>query len=574
VSTKLSPSEECLAKAEWQEVIFSPRPGRYELQKLCPKWDLSALRIRVHRNQPFEFVASAMVPFSAFAGWKPDFIYSDYDDALSANVTGEADVEVVWLDFERYSRDYSELELAKWLTGRLKTLRQITSGPILISNWASKSSISKEFNSILCNLVTGIPDVYVCEQSAIAQQLGDEYIDLRTSKVAGMSMSDQACILTARMFGLVWLPSVLAPRLKAVVLDLDDTLYSGVLGEDGVHGIVIGQGHLALQKRVLQLLEDGLFIGICSRNELEDVKGLMAERSDFLLHMEHLSALAVGWQPKARDIKQIAEKLRIGTDSILFIDDNPGELAAVSEQIPDVHCMYASQDPLATEFALSLFPGLWKWGKGDSDRLRIEDHKASEQREKLYEAVKDPVEYLRSLQVELCFSLDPAGELQRLSELSNKTNQFNTALLRLSEKKIADRLAAADYRTVSIYLKDRLSVSGIIGVVFTHFEEDALFIDEICISCRSLGRGLEDFMLSQVLQKIAGERTVRKIAINCKKGPRNKPAMEWLESFFQIQILDSEGTALAEPNLTRIEGDMEELPVLVEWKWNKVKLIR
>ena len=574
MSANVSQSEKCLAKAEWQKVIFSSNPGRYELQRLCQKWDLSPLRVRVHRNQPFEFVASAMVPFMAFAGWKLDFVYGDYDDALSMNITSEADVEVIWLDFERYSREFNALKLAKWLTSRIEILRQTASGPILVSDWAPVNDTSKEFNLILRNLVTGIPDIYVCNQAAIAQQLGERYLDLRTSKITGMSMSDQACVLTARMYGLVWLPSVIAPRLKAIILDLDNTLYSGVLGEDGVQGVVVQKGHLALQKRILQFFEEGLFIAVCSRNELEDVEKLMTIRNDFLLRMEHLSTMAVSWQPKARGIRQIADKLRIGTDSILFIDDNPGELAAVAEQIPDIHCMYASENAYTTEFALSLFPGLWQWRKTDTDSLRIADHKALKQREEETISAKDPTEYLRSLQVKLCFSLDPVEQRQRLCELSNKTSQFNTAFLRISEKDIAERFTNDNYRTVSIYLEDRLSVSGVIGVAFTHFKEDILFIDEICISCRALGRNLEDFMISQVLRKIIEERAVCKIAINYKEGPRNKPAMEWLKYFFQLQTLDSEGTVWAKSDVAQIGDSIKELPVLVEWKWNKAKLTR
>ena len=206
------------------------------------------------------------------------------------------------------------------------------------------------------------------------------------------------------------------------------------------------------------------------------------------MRREHFSARAIGWGDKALGIEQVAGSLRIGIDAVAFIDDNPGELAAVATRWPGLQTIHAEEDAGATRRLLDWYPGLWAWSVGEADALRVADLGAAAVRAREMEASADPREYLESLQVRLDFAANPRAQLGRLVELSQKTNQFNLNLGRIGEVDMAGRLGDRGHRVVSIRLRDRLADSGIIGLICGRREGDALVIDELCISCRALGR--------------------------------------------------------------------------------------
>ena len=551
-------AEICLTKAEWQSIIFEKYPRRFNLQKLTARWDSSSFHLQIHRNQPFEFIASMMTTFLTYANLEADITYSDYDDALNFNQLNKADVELIWLDYERYHGKLATNELLKWLIERISVLRKRSAAPILISDWASPKQSAQTFNQGLQKALKEIPDTYLCAQSEIFSELGERYFDQRTLKIAATTISDLANSLSARMFGLVWLPSVLMPRLKAIVLDLDNTLYSGVLGEDGVEGILLNEGFIRFQQSIVKLRDKGIFIAICSRNELVDVEKLFAQRTDFPLKWGHLSAKAVSWNKKADGLRQIANDLRIGIDAMLFIDDNPGELAAVVSELPEIKCLHATKEPLKNERALRLFPRLWQWQTSNTDKLRITDLEASKKRAAL--EAKTPENYLKSLDIRLKFALNQHKHIHRLHELSVKTNQFNTAFLRLSESDVQRKMSEPAHYAISIQLQDRLSDSGIIGAVFMHCEQDTLFVDEICISCRALGRGLENLMINETLRAIT-KQSISKIAIAFSEGSRNKPAKDWLKIFSNQIPTHNKFVYIDWKNSYN-----EKLPVTISWE--------
>jgi FkbH-like protein len=485
-----------VVRAEWQPVVFADRPRRAGLLELVAAGlPATPVRIHVHRNQPFEFVASCAEAFLRYAGWDPIFTYSDYDDSLGFHTWEAADVEFLWLDLTRYRQ--SKEDVAAWLGQRIQRLREMTSAPILIAGNADLP-------------LPSLRGVRVCPQ-ATAQTT--------------MDISGPACVETARQFAFLWLPPVLRPRYKAVVVDLDHTLYHGVLGEDGLWGIELTPEHADLQQVLVGLQESGVLLAVVSKNDPADVEMLFEERSDFPLTPQNISAWSVGWLPKSRAIREVADKLRIGLDAILFLDDNAGELAEVASELPELSLLHAA-DALETTRALKLYPGLNGYAIGAEDRLRAFDLAVAPQRAGSSQA------YLASLQIELSFSMDPAGECARLHELSVKTNQFNTGFLRLTEAEVARRIAEPEYRTVAVSLRDRLSDSGTIGAIFTRCTGETIFVEEVSISCRALGRGIEDVMITEALSGIArADGRVRDVEFRFVTGPRNAPARAWLESY-------------------------------------------
>jgi FkbH-like protein len=507
-------------------VIFGERLRRADLLALKPSWPLRPFRLRVLRNQPFEFVDSVLHAFLAYAGWRAQTSYSDYDDSLSLPAGPEADVVLVWLDFARFQ--LSADELAGWIDGRVASLRHATAAPVLITDWPATSDAAAGFNTALRQIADRLPGVYVADQGAIARALGDGYLDRRAVRVAGMSLSDAACLETARQLGLGLLPAVLEPGIKAVAVDFDGTLYAGVLGEDGPGGLTVTAAHLDLQRQLLALRDRGVFLAGVTRNQPADLDRLFAERPDLALHREHFSSLVASWDAKAESLRRVAQELRLNPDAFLLIDDNAGELASCAAAWPGLRCLHAA-DAAVTARALRCYPGLMRVKTTAADQLRVKDLAASAARERAQREDADPSAYLRSLQIELTFAVDARDHQQRLHELSLKTNQFNTGLLRLSPVDVARYIDEPGRHVVSIALRDRLSDSGLIGAVFSRLEGPRLIVDEVDISCRALGRGLEPLMIMEAVRRGIGTNPVTAVTFAFQAGPRNAPARAWLE---------------------------------------------
>ena len=537
-----------MARAEWQKVVFAGQPRQSDLLELAGAGLAGTpVRINVHRNQPFELIGAYAVPFFRYAGWEPDFVYSAYDDSLGFLRHREAHAEFIWLDYRRYLRAGNADEVAAWLRQRVEHLRGLTAAPILIANAAAgpEDLGAEDLNQGLQGIAAGLPGVRACDQTAIRRTLGARYTDDRSTALAAIDLSAEACVETARRLAFLWAAPVLGPRIKAVAVDLDNTLYAGVLGEDGPEGLWLTPAHAELQTALARLQESGVLLALVSRNEPADVEALFARRTDFPLERRHFSAVHVSWLRKSEGIRKIAAELRIGLDSILFLDDNAGELAEAGAAIPELALVHAA-DPAGSLRALQLYPGLHGYPAGEADQRRAFDLEAAGRRAREQATAGDAGEYLASLHVELELALNPAGDCARLQELSAKTNQFNTGFLRLSEAQVAQRLVSTEYSTVSIRLRDRLSDSGLVGAIFARWDGADLHLEEIAISCRALGRELEDAMVQQALAGMARARhtlhpapalnaALKDVLFYYHAGPRNTPAREWLRRFTGVE---------------------------------------
>ena len=301
----LSYQEISLRNADRQQYLFKALPKRTELVKLKSEWHCQKIKIRVHRNHSFEYVANVLNPFLSFAGYQAEFIYSDYDDSLAFNDCNKdiVSIEIIWLDYDRYFSNTNNLEdidfFIDWINSRIDTLRNISKSPILINDWACLSGISQknqDYNHRLIALLNEKPGVKICSQKDILLSLQEKFFDARLVKLTGTTWSDQACILNARQLAFQWIPANISPRLKAIVVDLDLTLYEGILGEDGVKGICLSEKYLQFQQELLRLKDSGIFLAIASRNEQHDVEELFQKRTDFPLKLEDFAIIQVNWQ--------------------------------------------------------------------------------------------------------------------------------------------------------------------------------------------------------------------------------------------------------------------------------------
>ncbi|HJU23307.1 MAG TPA: HAD-IIIC family phosphatase [Casimicrobiaceae bacterium] len=526
-----------LVRATWQPILFGP-PNRADLAECIPSWPLRTLRVRVHRNHGFEPISSATLAFGAWNGLAFEWTIGAYDDSLAFDLHADADVDVLWLDTTRIALAEGEA-LGRWIASRILALRAQTDNPIVVLAWPLDESARAVVDG------ASIPDVWVADLSQLQASLRDPWLDPRAETISGTKLGNRACLHIARELACKWLPAAALPPCKAIAIDLDDTLYRGVLGEEGVGGVVLAEGHRELQQRLRALRESGILLALVSRNERSDVEELFARREDFPLRVSDFITIEASWNDKVAALAKVATQLRIAPDAMVFVDDNAGELASIASSLP-VFTVHAQGDARMTATAIDHVAGMFRWRQSHEDRIRAHDLRASTVRAELLQTAKSNDDYLRSLDVVLDFLVGDMQHVSRLAQLSAKTNQFNLALRRINEAEIVRRIRERPADVIAIRLADRLSDSGIIGLVAGAREDDVLRVDELCISCRALGRRLEDSMVTKALAIMAGHAAPRQVRFALRKGTRNAPAREWLARYADC-VLDENSSAVEIP---------------------------
>ncbi len=531
-------SEPTPAMQRWlaQPLLFAPKLSRRALLGL-PAAPVAAMRVTVNvwRNHAFEPLLPLLAPFLAQGRWQIDFRFGGYDDALGFFGHQAADAELLWIDRSRLRLRSSAL--AGWLSERLQALRQRSSAPVVLCTWADCAEEAEALQAA----ADALPAVYFADLAAAAAAESNALLDTRSAALAGTPLAAPVQPLLARRLACHWLPAVLLPPVKALALDLDHTLHQGVLGEDGVQGVQLTPGHAALQRFAKGLRERGIFLALVSRNERADVKRLFAERSDFPLRWADFSATEVSWGDKAQALQRIAAQLRIAPDALLFVDDNAGELAHVQAALPALPTVHAQADATLTQRAIEHMPGLWRWKAGRDDARRVLDLAANAERESLAAALPNADDVLRLLQVRLALQWDDTEQLPRAAELCRKTNQFNLALRRHSEAELAALMASGDGAVATVMLSDRLADSGTVAVVVARREGRTLHVEDICISCRAMGRGLEETIVLQALRGMAAFEGCAELAFKVQVTDRNGPARHWLAALLGQAELPAAG---------------------------------
>ncbi|WP_394065190.1 HAD-IIIC family phosphatase [Alcaligenes sp. WGS1538] len=516
-----------------QDVLFAERPSRLGWNEpvfLCGQ--PRPFSVNVWRNHNFESFAALAAPYLDYAELAADFHIGAYDDSFGFEQAPAAELELLWLDPSPYQSTMSQEQWLAWLQGRLLALRQLSQAPIVLATW---NAWQPENASVLQALVHSMPGVQFADLHGACAEQGVPLLDRRTQALAGTPLSRQAQPLLARLLGLRWLPACVLPPVKAIAVDLDNTLHAGVLGEDGASSLVLEPAHLALQQALLALKERGVFITLVSRNDAADVQALFQERRDYPLALEDFALTEVSWDSKGQAILRIARQLNISPDAVLFIDDNPGELLSVRHAHPGIKLIHADPGGLPAWRVLSLYPGLWRWTTSDDDLKRVADWRANSERQVMLRAAVSADQYFASLGAVLELSYDEPAQLPRLADLCRKTNQFNLSLKRYSEAQLHDFMMSAQACVAAVSLSDSLSSSGIIAVVVASLEAQRLVVKELCMSCRALGRRLEDMIIFSALRSMPVFGQCREVVFELAEGPRNQPAREWLAALGPLQ---------------------------------------
>jgi FkbH-like protein len=334
---------------------------------------------------------------------------------------------------------------------------------------------------------------------------------------------------------------------KCIAVDLDNTLWGGVIGEDGMTGIKLSQefpgaAYQAVQRALLDLSKRGILLAIASKNNPADAMEALTSHPGMLLKPRDFAAMRINWNDKAQSLREIAAELNIGLDSIAFLDDNPVERQGVRDRVPEAIVIKLPEDPMRYAQALRDCPWFERLTLSEEDRKRGEYYAAQRERAELEAAVGSKEDFYRSLeQVAEIAPVTPAT-LARVAQLTQKTNQFNLTTRRYTEQQIQEMVACSNWRVWSLKVTDRYADNGLVGVAITNCADGVCAIDTFLMSCRVIGRTIETALLARIAEdaRASGAKQLHGWFLPTKK---NAPAQDFYrEHGFIESTRTDEGT--------------------------------
>jgi len=352
---------------------------------------------------------------------------------------------------------------------------------------------------------------------------------------------------------------------KCLVLDLDNTLWGGVIGDDGLGGIRLGQGNpegesfLAFQRYVKSLKDRGVILAVCSKNEESIAKEVFEKHREMALRLEDVSCFVANWEPKADNLRRIATALNIGRDSLVFVDDNPAERALVRQFAPDVLVPELPEDPAGYIAAIESLRAFQVVSLSSEDLKRTEFYQANAQRQLQEESATNIDDFLKSLSMIAHVAPVDATSLERTAQLINKSNQFNLTTRRRSAAEVQAIADDPQWVTRTVSLQDKFGDNGLISVLLARVDHDTLLIDTWLMSCRVLKRGVENLLLN-TLVRIAWERGLKQIVGEYIPTAKNVIVKDHYQNLGLTKIAEDDGRTRWNLDV----GAAEPLPVFIK----------
>lgn len=411
-------------------------------------------------------------------------------------------------------------------------------------------------------------DICLIDVARLAASVGlEQWHDPPHWHAAKLSFAPQMIPLYADVVART-IAASLGKSRKCLVLDLDNTLWGGVIGDDGLNGIVLGQGSatgeafLAIQQYALELRARGIVLAVSSKNEDKTARLPFRQHPDMLLREDHIAVFQANWTDKAANLRAIAETLNIGVDALAFLDDNPAERMQVREQMPLVAVPELPDDPAFFPRALAAAGYFEAVSISSEDRQRADYYQANAQRAASLSASGDLETHLRSLEMVCAIREVDAQSRTRVSQLINKSNQFNLTTRRYSEVEVAAVEADPSRHIIQVRLADRFGDNGIISVVIANRHEDQWDIDTWLMSCRVLGRRVEEAVLNHLVEAAAREN-VRQIAGRYIPSPKNAMVVDHYRNLgFECSASTPDGKTVWRLDVTTFRAP--ELPMVID----------
>ena len=316
---------------------------------------------------------------------------------------------------------------------------------------------------------------------------------------------------------------------KVIVLDCDNTLWSGVCGEGGVAAVAVGPGFVAMQRFMAEQSAAGKVLCLCSKNVESDVWNVFENHADMLLRRDQFAAHRINWAPKGQNLRELARELNVGLDSFVFLDDNPLECAEVRASCPEVLTLQA---PSRAEDWPGYLAHVWAFDQltvTDQDRHRAAAYQQNARREEARRAAGGLEGFLAKLQLQVTIAPPTPAQVPRVAQLTERTNQFNLSTIRRTEAELHELLNGGRHRCDAVSVTDRFGDYGLVGVTITRDEPPARVVDTLLLSCRVLGRGVEHRMLAAV-GRSAQDAGLSEVRLPLVRTAKNQPAADFLDA--------------------------------------------
>ena len=501
--------------------------------------DVETFQIAFLRNITLDL----MLPYLKFLCYEENFRaeidMGNYDTTLQ-DVAGEGSGEVYStkdliiiclhprITAKRIYANFSSLNTAQvneeiksvlgYIESVLGHLRKKTTSPILIHNFElpihptfgildyqdkhKQVNVVRRINQEILHLVKRQESVYIIDMDLLQSRIGSVHLtDERFWHMGRAPYSREGYLAIAKEY-IKFIRALRGKKKKCLVLDCDNTLWGGIVGEDGLQGIKIdqtypGSAYRDFQEAILDLYNRGVLLALCSKNNKADIDEVFKSHPDMILRKENFVTMKINWDEKISNIKEIANDLNIGLESLVFVDDNEFEINMVKKMLPEVSILLLPKEPSAYRRTLEEQGFFDAIVFSEEDKKRSQMYRAEAQRKEAKVQFKssDIQDYLKYLEMEIYIGTADSFRVSRISQLTQRTNQFNLTVKRYGEAEITDLINKDGCDVFYVSLNDRFGDSGIIGTIIINYENQSAFIDTFLLSCRAIGRGIEDAML-------------------------------------------------------------------------------
>lgn len=490
-----------------------------------------------------ELVQQTIGAESSIGWWETELWKGDYDNYISEILDPESELyafkpDVIFLipSSQRcvYQRSMTDLEEQQWagatqiaddLLSLCRTAHERTGAEIVVANFLPAAEFDPgpfrvrtlgsnwSFRKLV-NLELGLAApayVHICDAEFLATRRGAAncYDPRAWFETKQLYSSDFSVDIAREVAGII--ASLHRSSKKVLALDLDNTLWGGVIGDDGMAGIEIGGTHprgeafKQFQLAIASMAQRGVILAVCSKNDYKNAAEPFEKHPEMVLKLKDIASFQANWEPKSENLRRIAQELNLGLDSIVFVDDNPAEIEIVKQFVPEIETIWLGPDP--AEYAAQLLNcRLFEPRSITTDDLkRGEQYQQQAARTQAMSSGTDMESYLGSLEMRSIFSEFTEVDVPRVSQLINKSNQFNVTTRRRSEAEVEALISDREHYGFSVRLADKFGDNGLISVVIVKVEDKTATIDTWLMSCRVLKRQMEDEVVNEIV-RLAVER--------------------------------------------------------------------
>lgn len=439
-----------------------------------------------------------------------------------------------WWDSEKETPDTDLRQKSDEFCQAIETFSSASKIPILVcfcppSESQIRNTVLNDVEQTLTTFLNGIGNIYPVPGEEILKTIEVDEYDEPLGIDAGHVPYTEAFFASLSYTIARKIYSITGKPYKAIVLDCDQTLWKGVVGEDGPMGVHVDPARKMFQQLMVEKHQTGTLICLCSKNIEQDVFEVFEQNPQMVLKKEHISFSKINWSPKSQNLRELAKEINIGLDSFIFIDDNPVECAEVRANCPEVLTL---QLPFEPEKLNRFTKHIWafdhlKLTKEDRERAKL--YKKETERNTLLQSSLTFEDFITNLGLKISISEMRTDQIPRVSQLTLRTNQFNFTTIRRNESEIFKLHQSDSHTCLVAEVTDRFGDYGLVGVVIFEKKDTAIYADTFLLSCRVLGRGVEH-KLFQYLGKVAIDNRLESVHVDYAKTKKNQPAIIFLQS--------------------------------------------